>query len=151
MKALMMNEEMLATYSQIADDNLAHAVSTSWGVSENEAMSSLLGSENKIFKQMAAQGQTIYAASGDSGAYADGKNLGVDDPGSQPFVVGVGGTLLKTHSDGTYKSETTWNQNDNPTDGGGGGGISSVSAPTCMAKGRNERRNQGLDCHAQYA
>ena len=47
-------------------------------------------------RQMAAQGQSIYAASGDSGAYDNGSTLSVDDPASQPFMVGVGGTRTWT-------------------------------------------------------
>ena len=45
---------------------------------------------------MAAQGQTIFAASGDNGAYDNGSSLSVDDPAAQPFVTGVGGTTLTT-------------------------------------------------------
>src|SRR2546430_973569 len=74
-----------------------------------------LQAENAIFQQMAAQGQTIYAAAGDSGAYDDYPNnssqaLVVDDPASQPYVVGVGGTTLSVNaSTGTYVSESVWN------------------------------------------
>ena len=76
---------------------------------------------------MAAQGQSIYAAAGDSGAYADYPNetLVVDDPASQPYVVGVGGTSLTVNATtGAYASETVWN--DGVGDGAGGGGVSSV-------------------------
>lgn len=113
---------MLATYSKIASDNLAQSVSTSWGNSEDGSTSSFIQSENTIFMQMAAQGQTIYSAAGDSGADDNGSSLSVDDPSSQPYVVGVGGTSLTTNSSGARVSETTWND----SSGGGGGGISSV-------------------------
>ena len=82
------------TYNRIATDNQAQAISTSWGLSELETTRNVLNSENSIFQQMAAQGQTLCAAAGDSGAYDDGSTLSVDDPASQPYVTGVGGTSL---------------------------------------------------------
>jgi len=117
------DQGILDTYSKIANDNLAKSVSTSWGTSENSNSSSFLQSENTIFMQMAAQGQSIFAAAGDSGAYDDGSSLVTDDPASQPYVTGVGGTTLTTSSNGAYQSETTWNAG-SASAGGGGGGIS---------------------------
>src|SRR5579871_587005 len=112
------------TYNQIASDNLAKQISTSWGAPENQLSTSTLNSENAIFKQMAAQGQSLYAAAGDSGAYDDGFTLSVDDPASQPYVTGVGGTSLSTNGPGgSYLSETTWNAG-SVRRGAGGGGIS---------------------------
>ena len=120
-EGLNSTDGVLATYNRIANDNVAKIVSVSWGASESSTPSSFLQSEATIFKQMAAQGQSIYVASGDSGAYDDGYDLGVSDPASQPYAVSVGGTQLSIKSDGSYDTETSWN-----TDGGGGGGISDV-------------------------
>jgi kumamolisin len=114
---------VLITYNKIATDNLAKQISTSWGISESQLSNTMMMGENAIFAQMAAQGQTIFAAAGDSGAYDNGTTLSVDDPSSQPFVVGVGGTRLYVNSSGTYKSETTWNGG-SVKNGAGGGGIS---------------------------
>jgi subtilase family serine protease len=114
------------TYNRIATDNLAKQISTSWGLSEGSSTTALLDSENASFQQMAAQGQSIYAASGDSGAYDDGSTLSVDDPASQPYMVGVGGTQLFVGSGETYDHETTWNVNDTVSGGAGGGGVSTV-------------------------
>ena len=116
---------VLDTYARIANDNLARQVSTSWGAPEISNSASFLQTENTIFKQMASQGQTVYAAAGDSGAYDNGTSLGVDDPASQPYVIGVGGTKLFTTANGLYDHETTWN-NGSPSSGAGGGGISAV-------------------------
>ncbi|MBU5615405.1 protease pro-enzyme activation domain-containing protein [Geomonas azotofigens] len=113
---------VLDTYNRIATDNLAKQVSSSWGLSEGESGSSFLSSENAIFQQMAAQGQTVYAAAGDSGAYDNGSTLSVDDPASQPYVTGVGGTTLYL-SGGSYSRESTWNAG-TVTAGAGGGGVS---------------------------
>ncbi len=121
---------LIDTYNRIATDNLAKSISTSWGLSESESAGSIIQSENQIFKQMVAQGQVLYAASGDSGAYDNGGTLSVDDPASQPLVVGVGGTHLNVDGNGNYVSETTWSYGNGPGEGGGGG-ISSVwSLPT---------------------
>lgn len=109
---------VLDTYQRIANDDQAQQVSTSWGLAENLEGPLFAKFQNKIFAQMLLQGQALYAASGDSGAFGNGKTLSVDEPASDPYVVGVGGTTLATNgSGGSWKSETTWR--------GSGGGISS--------------------------
>ena len=122
------NQGVLGTYNRIATDNLAKQVSTSWGSGEDTVNTQYLQAESAIFKQMAAQGQTIYAAAGDSGAYDDypnNKSLIVDDPASQPYVVGVGGTSLKVNtSTGAYLTESVWNNG--LGNGAAGGGVSAV-------------------------
>lgn len=129
------NTAVVQQYQQIADDNLAKEVSTSWGATETNQDSATLNGENNAFMQMAAQGQTIFAASGDSGAY-DGSNtlqggdttdLLVDDPASQPYMCGTGGTTLSVVMPGTdthYLSESAWGNSS--TGQGGGGGISKI-------------------------
>ena len=141
---------VVAAYNQIATDNTAKEVSTSWGEAENSASASVRSSENTAFQQMAAQGQSIYAAAGDSGADDNGSTLSVDDPASQPYMVGVGGTSLTTNgAGGAYKSEKTWN-NGSAANGAGGGGISTIwtipSYQTALAgsaasKGSTTHRN----------
>ena len=112
---------VLNTYARIANDNLAKQVSTSWGSPEQNNSAAFLQAENLIFKQMAAQGQSIYAASGDFGAFDNKSVLGVDDPASQPFVTAAGGTTLALNADGTYKSESSWGIAGAPGTGAGGG------------------------------
>jgi len=108
---------------QIAEDNTAKSISTSWGIDENQISAAYKNSENQAFQQMAAGGQSFFAAAGDDGAFDAGtRALLVDDPASQPFVTGAGGTTLKLTPTGTYESETTWWTPDNRW--GGGGGIS---------------------------
>ena len=106
------------TYNRIANDNLVSVLSASWGVGEPGPTPTLLNSENAIFRQMAAQGQSVFAASGDYGAYDGSTKLRVKDPASQPYVTGVGGTKVATRPDGTWISETTWNSG---VEAGGGG------------------------------
>ena len=122
---------VLDAFNRIANDNLAAQVSTSWGAPESQSSSALLNGENTIFQQMAAQGQSVFSVTGDSGAYDDGATLSVDDPGSQPYVTGVGGTVLATNgAGGTYASETAWGDTTDttfsPLGSGGGGGFSAV-------------------------
>jgi len=118
---------VIDTYNKIATDNIAKEISTSWGEAEQYETSTTRTAEQTAFKQMAAQGQTIYAAAGDSGAYDYRRTKpAVDDPASQPYMCGVGGTSLTTNgAGGSYKSETTWNGG-SISAGAGGGGISSV-------------------------
>ena len=118
-----------AAYAQIASDNSAQVVSTSWGQCEAAAVSAgVVNAENNTFMAMAMGGQSIFAASGDSGsedcAVAD--QLTVDDPASQPFVTGVGGTEL----DLSTGNEVVWNSRLNTQNGtkagAGGGGVSKL-------------------------
>jgi subtilase family serine protease len=112
-------------YNQIVSDDADPVVSTSWGECEQDSDSSLLQSEQLVFEQAATQGQTVFAAAGDAGStdcFGDpgtthGADLAVDDPGSQPFVVSVGGTSIGRDS------EAVWNDSEFQ-DGAGGGGVS---------------------------
>ena len=108
---------------------------------------------------MALQGQTVIAASGDSGsedcwpASPSSTQLAVDDPGSQPDVVSVGGTTMPSPS---ASSQVVWNDCydyldhanvsgcASSTTGSGGGGYSMewpanpgqpASGPTCTRGG----------------
>lgn len=118
---------VLDVYSRIASENRASTVSSSWGLSEYDTGPSFARLESQFFMQMAAQGQSFYAASGDSGAY-DAQSpsgtpvLSVDDPAGQPYVTGVGGTRLNLGSGQSYGSEIVWNSNGGST----GGGVSSL-------------------------
>jgi kumamolisin len=114
-------------YQRIADDNQANVVSTSWGGAEDQIASDItyiFDVENAIFMQMATQGQSFFAASGDGGSWdqtGSRSSLHADDPASQPYMAGVGGTSLTTNSStGVYTSEKVWNN----SLGAGGGGIS---------------------------
>jgi Pro-kumamolisin, activation domain len=88
--------------AKIASDDKAMVVSTSWGICEsiNGQDPAALANETQDLQQMAAQGQSITAASGDNGTADcyDGSTVGptpqVDDPASQPYVTGVGATSL---------------------------------------------------------
>ncbi len=112
----------LAIWSQIVSD-ATPIVSTSWGSCESDAFAqAVYAQENTLFTVAAAQGQTIFAASGDTGSN-DCRNTppttpSVDDPASQPNVTGVGGTSLTIAANGTYVSEKVWNNSGNASGGG---------------------------------
>ena len=131
----------IAVYNQIADDVAAgrvQVVSTSWGACEARYPTGLLPQLATTINRIVASGGTMFAASGDNGAYdcADAANpdghLDVDFPASLPSVVGVGGTRL-TSSSGVY-AETGWGAAPSTTAGttfpgrGSGGGTSAVFA-----------------------
>ena len=116
------------TMSTIISQRVAQVVTTSWGQCESVEGSTAAVSENTLFEEAAAQGMTIVSASGDDGSEdcypTPPTSLAVDDPASQPFVTGVGGTSLTTNaSTGARVGETVWNGGQ--TVGATGGGISS--------------------------
>jgi hypothetical protein len=91
--------------NRMATDNLASQLSSSWCFSPTN------GTTEQIFVQMIAQGQSLFQASGDSGAY----HGGIAPPADDPNITVVGGTSLTTASPGgPWQSETTW------ADSGGG-------------------------------
>ncbi len=95
--------------NRMATDNLASQLSSSWGWSPTNATT------EQIFKQMVAQGQSLFQASGDSGAYTGG----IMPPADDPNLTVVGGTSLTTAgAGGPWQSETTWP--------GSGGGVSTT-------------------------
>lgn len=96
--------------NRMATDNLAKQLSCSW-------YSPGMGADpvaDQIWKQMAAQGQSFYNASGDNDAYT---GL-IDFPGDTPYITQVGGTTL-TMTNGSYASEVVWNWGNGVGTGGG--------------------------------
>ena len=119
----------LDNYTAMVDRDTAQVISTSWGQCEAQSGSALLSGENTVFQQAAVQGQSIFAASGDSGSSGcSSKPLDDDDPASQPFVTGVGGTRL--NAAGPPPAEVTWNASATSSGAGGGGISSSHAMPT---------------------
>ncbi len=106
------------TWNAIVSQDRAQVVTGSWGRCEALDGSSDARAESTLFQEAAAQGQTIVAASGDngsedcdspllSGSGLPNTSLAVDDPASQPFVTGVGGTTVSAL--GPRPSESVWN------------------------------------------
>lgn len=119
--------DAIAEWSQIVSDAVP-IVSTSWGSCESSNFAqAIFQQENSLFMLAAVQGQTILAASGDQGSndcgYTTPTTPSVDDPASQPYVTGAGGTTLTVTSGSNYGSETAWN---NGNGNASGGGVSSL-------------------------
>lgn len=112
----------VALYAGLVSDDV-NAISTSWGEAEADESSANMSSDNSDFEEAAAQGQSVYAASGDDGADDNGSSLSVDFPASDPYVTGAGGTTLTLTSAGAWKSETAWSDS-------GGGYSSYFSTPS---------------------
>lgn len=109
------------TYNQIVTDNKAQITTISWGACEPQTGNAEMQTLDNILSQGTAEGISMYAASGDSGAYGCvDSNLAVDSPADDPNITGVGGTNLQLNS-GAYGSESVWSS----LEGAGGGGISS--------------------------
>ena len=74
------------------------------------------------FKKMAAQGQTFFAASGDSSTWSKSNEAW---PADDAYVVSVGGTdLVTAGAGGAWKSETAW------VDSGGGISPDKIAIPS---------------------
>jgi pseudomonalisin len=129
-------------FSHWVNDDLAQAGNASFG--EPESLAYADGSmliDDEEFNQAAAQGQTLFASTGDNGegcpviAATGVPNTGVPEvcyPATSPYVVAVGGTTLDTNANGnepgTYYGEHVWV--------GTGGGVSKYeSAPYWQSNG----------------
>jgi subtilase family serine protease len=122
----------LSQWARIIQDAPA-VISTSWGLCEKALDAATIKQENILFTTAAAQGQTIFASTGDTGSAGclgdttiPLQETGIDDPASQPFVTSVGGTSLSLKGS-LYGDETAWNTTQEPPkgyNGASGGGIS---------------------------
>lgn len=111
-----------------AGQNVARSASASLG--ECDVLPFLDGSmvvDDMALAEAAAQGQTFFASTGDTGgACAVAPTNGVpgsglpdtEYPASSPYAVAVGGTTLDTDNNDNYVGEIAWNA--------GGGGVSPV-------------------------
>lgn len=96
--------------NSMASENIAHQLSISWTWTPDDP-----ATDDIFFEEFAAQGQSLFAASGDAGDF---------DPLSDNYyppedsnLTAVGGTdLLTTHAGGRWRNETAWDLS--------GGGIS---------------------------
>ncbi len=110
--------------NRMATDNLASQLSCSWGFDVDVI-------SQQIFQQFAAQGQSFYLASGDTGASVGA----VDQASDDPYITVVGGTDLTTDGAKGWQSETTWI--------GSTGGISTVYPIPVWQQGISMSANAG--------
>jgi hypothetical protein len=126
-------------FNRMATDNLARQLSCSYGMDINL-------STVQIFQQFAAQGQSLFIASGDFGAFSSA----IDEPADDPYATIVGGTTLTTNSAAEWESETTWigpagtDECGNPVPPqASAGGISTVYSIPSWQQGISMTANQG--------
>jgi len=99
----------------IAAEDIAQQVSISWTWDPDDP-----SVDDPFFMEFAAQGQSVFAASGDYGAF--GPAFPASYPAEDEWVTAVGGTLLTTNgAAGAWSSETAWDRS--------GGGISPDKIP----------------------
>jgi len=99
-------------------------IGCSWGWTPADA-----STLDPYFETMATQGQTFFAASGDSSTWSSSNEAW---PADDANIISVGGTDLTTSSAaGPWKSETAW------TDSGGGISPDSVKIPTWQSPAIN--------------
>jgi hypothetical protein len=120
--------------NQIAMDDLASQIVCCWLFSSDSTSDS-------IFQEMAAQGQSFFNASGDSGAYDIDPSPLVSDPN----ITVVGGTTLTTSgSSGGWSAETVWNGfSTGESTSGGSGGFSATYPIPYWQQTINMSSNQG--------
>jgi hypothetical protein len=128
-------------FNQMATDNIAKQLSCSFGFLPADP-----SSDEPIFEELAAQGQNLFVASGDGGAYygnpTDCQNFSnlngcIFYPADDPYITSAGGTDLVTNGPGgAWESETGW------VGSGGGYSTNGFSIPSYQVPVINSS-NQG--------
>jgi subtilase family serine protease len=127
------DSDIASAYNRWVGDNTARLGNSSFGECEYQAwLDGSMKVDDNLFMQGAAQGQTMFASSGDTGSSCalaptngvpgSGPPM-VSFPSVSPWVVAVGGTTVVANADGSYAGEAAWNA--------GGGGLSQFeNSPT---------------------
>jgi subtilase family serine protease len=118
------DQDVTLMFNRWATDNLAQVANASFGICEFfPYLDGTMVAADQVFLEAAAQGQTMFSSTGDTGAYCSVGTNGVPAgapfvgyPATSPYVIGVGGTTLITNTNGGYNTEVAWYA--------GGGGIS---------------------------
>jgi len=126
------NGSFTTLFMQMMTDGKARVMSTSFSCTE-AACGDVISAQDAIFSEMAGEGWTLVAASGDRGATDNCTNTSVSFPASDKWVTGVGGTLLNLNpANEFFESEgAQWNFSTQSgacagNFGGSGGGCSTV-------------------------
>ncbi|MGC1477779.1 MAG: S53 family peptidase, partial [Terriglobales bacterium] len=109
------------------------------------------GTDNPYFEEFAAQGQNLFQAAGDSGAWTPTSKI---YPADDVYVTSVGGTVLETSTaDGLWSTESAWSD--------GGGGISPdkyaiplwqrATASDCASCSQSYRNSPDVSANADFS
>jgi subtilase family serine protease len=113
--------------NRIVADGSTDIVSTSWGQCALNLEPSEIRADTQAINAARRVGLSIFAASGDQGAYdcqdasLSDHRLSVDWPAASDGIIGVGGTRLYVNADGSYLREAAWEYA--LSNAGGGGGL----------------------------
>jgi pseudomonalisin len=118
------DQDTALEFNRWASDDRAQIGNASFGICEFfPYLDGTMVADDQVFLEAAAQGQTMFSSTGDTGSFCSVGTNGVPAgapfvgyPATSPYVIGVGGTTLVTNANGSYNSEIAWYA--------GGGGIS---------------------------
>lgn len=114
------NSDLDAAYQAVYSDVVAHPeygihqMSMSYGIAETATSAGQVFTDNQYFAMLTAAGVTVFASTGDNGN--DPFGVSTENPASDPYVTGVGGTSLTLTSGSAINTESAW--------AGSGGGTS---------------------------
>ena len=138
--------DMLNALRYAVSHHLGQVLSQSFGEAESCEAASVRNADHALFAQAEAQGMSVFAASGDSGAAmpsCNGKSYirSVGLPAADPLVTSVGATsLTASQPNGGYQSETAWNDQY----GSSNGGYSNLFARPSYQSGFVSSRHRGV-------
>jgi hypothetical protein len=134
-------ENLLEAMQQASKLRGVSVVTLSYGIPES-SLASVGLNEKSLDSYFTTPGVTFLAAAGDSGIYGNGGNqVAADYPAASPNVVSVGGTSIVIDAAGDFpgtgaSGEVAWGDGTHSgTNGGGGGGLSSVEAEPAWQSG----------------
>jgi kumamolisin len=107
------NNGFVDLFDKVATQDLAQVMTTSWGEAEQDETAGYATLLNQAFEQGAAEGISMFAASGDYGAYdayPQYKTLAVDSPASSTYITAAGGTTLPSSPRGVLIAGTAGNK-----------------------------------------
>lgn len=133
-------------FKKFVTSDVDKTLSVSWASCEPDTVTANVEAQENLFEQANAQGQSIFAAAGDSGSTgcytgnANDPKLAVMNPASAPYVIGVGGTSFTSST--TNQQEIVWNDSGDVLASGAGGG--GVSARWCMPSYQHRTKIPGI-------
>ena len=139
---------LLAAYNALAQAGDAQVVALTWNTCEPVArlVPGFVEAQHAALTQMVAEGMSVVASSDDSGAFSCGASgqssfygqVAVSLPASDPYALGVGGTVMTLGPGDTIAAETAWgcpatqsgcSDDRGPAGEGSGGGVSILFGP----------------------
>ncbi len=116
-----LDANLQAAVTKAANNANVSIISNSYGGPESQESLTSLRSWNNVLVQAAAQGQSVFFSSGDSGDFTDNglSSPTSSFPATSPWVTAVGGTSVLETNTGTLAAETGWESNAYVYSGGG--------------------------------